>query len=66
MSLPVITFQTMESTRKIYDTLKTCNHNGFPVVDLHSQDVREDARGYGKLRGLILRSDLIILLKNKV
>ncbi|KAL7639227.1 UNVERIFIED_CONTAM: hypothetical protein RMT77_010761 [Armadillidium vulgare] len=66
MSLPVITLQTVESTENIYNTLKRCNHNGFPVVDLQSQDVREGAKGHGKLRGLILRSDLIILLKNKI
>ncbi|XP_060838780.1 LOW QUALITY PROTEIN: H(+)/Cl(-) exchange transporter 7-like [Rhopalosiphum padi] len=68
MSYPVIAFRSKESVGKIVDTLKKYTYNGFPVVD----DVfSTDSEGgnnklNGRLRGLILRSQLIVLLQNKV
>eukprot|EP00057_Strongylocentrotus_purpuratus_P024058 XP_011678532.1 PREDICTED: H(+)/Cl(-) exchange transporter 7 [Strongylocentrotus purpuratus] len=60
MSDPVITFNTVERVSLIYEVLKDSshNHNGFPVVD-------PDGETHGTFRGLILRSQLIVLLKEK-
>uniref|UniRef100_A0A8C4PZB8 Chloride channel protein n=1 Tax=Eptatretus burgeri TaxID=7764 RepID=A0A8C4PZB8_EPTBU len=64
MSHPVVCFQRIEKVGHVVDLLSdaTCNHNGFPVVD------EQDGGGsdhFGKLRGIILRSQIIVLLKHK-
>lgn len=33
MTQPVITFKTKETVENIVKTLKTCSHNGFPVIE---------------------------------
>uniref|UniRef100_A0A8C1RF06 Chloride channel protein n=1 Tax=Cyprinus carpio TaxID=7962 RepID=A0A8C1RF06_CYPCA len=55
MSSPVTCFNRVERVGRIVDVLSntSTNHNGFPVVP-------------GKICGLILRSQLIVLLKHKV
>uniref|UniRef100_A0A8C1W0U5 Chloride channel protein n=1 Tax=Cyprinus carpio TaxID=7962 RepID=A0A8C1W0U5_CYPCA len=55
MSSPVTCFNRVEKVGRIVDVLSntSTNHNGFPVVP-------------GKICGLILRSQLIVLLKHKV
>lgn len=60
MSTPVVCIKLREKARYIADMLRNCDHNGFPVVD----DLIEDDRSKGRVRGLILRSQLIIILKN--
>jgi chloride channel 7 len=50
----VITFQCVERISTVYHTLLNTTHNGFPVVDVD-----------GTFAGLILRSQLIVLLKKK-
>ncbi|XP_075420630.1 H(+)/Cl(-) exchange transporter 7 isoform X1 [Tenrec ecaudatus] len=62
MSTPVTCLRRTEKVGIIVDVLKdpTSNHNGFPVVD--DADDTQPAR----LQGLILRSQLIVLLKHKV
>uniref|UniRef100_A0A8C4TCD5 Chloride channel protein n=1 Tax=Erpetoichthys calabaricus TaxID=27687 RepID=A0A8C4TCD5_ERPCA len=59
MSSPVICFKQVEKVGKIVDILSntSTNHNGFPVVC--DQEPK-------RLCGLILRSQLIVLLKHKV
>ncbi|KAJ8363929.1 hypothetical protein SKAU_G00127600 [Synaphobranchus kaupii] len=57
MSSPVTSFNRVETVGTVVDVLSntSTNHNGFPVVDEP-----------GKICGLILRSQLIVLLKHKV
>ncbi|MCI4385465.1 hypothetical protein PGIGA_G00050760 [Pangasianodon gigas] len=63
MSSPVTCFKRVEKVGTIVDVLSatSTNHNGFPVI---MQSDRDDEPG--KLCGLILRSQLIVLLKHKV
>ncbi|XP_014395472.1 PREDICTED: H(+)/Cl(-) exchange transporter 7 [Myotis brandtii] len=62
MSTPVTCLRRREKVGVIVDVLSNTasNHNGFPVVE--STDDSQSAR----LQGLILRSQLIVLLKHKV
>jgi chloride channel 7 len=70
--MPVVTFRTREKVGVIIDTLKKETHNGFPVVDemdCMSESLYESIRSNrcsGRFRGMILRWQLIVLLKNKV
>ncbi|XP_025423930.1 H(+)/Cl(-) exchange transporter 7-like isoform X2 [Sipha flava] len=68
MAHPVAVFKSKETVGKIVDTLKKYTYNGFPVVDdIFSVDSEiGDNKSNGRLRGLILRSQLIVLLQNKV
>ncbi|KTF86100.1 hypothetical protein cypCar_00015400 [Cyprinus carpio] len=63
MSSPVTCFNRVERVGRIVDVLSntSTNHNGFPVV-AHTTENEEP----GKICGLILRSQLIVLLKHKV
>uniref|UniRef100_W5MHA5 Chloride channel protein n=1 Tax=Lepisosteus oculatus TaxID=7918 RepID=W5MHA5_LEPOC len=63
MSSPVTCFSRMEKVGVIVDVLSntSTNHNGFPVVSEFTDDGEP-----GKICGLILRSQLIVLLKHKV
>ncbi|XP_015117389.1 H(+)/Cl(-) exchange transporter 7 isoform X2 [Diachasma alloeum] len=65
MSHPVVTLKTTENVGHIVELLKCVKFNGFPVVDPPSTD-QDEVHCYGRFRGLILRSQLIVLLKNKV
>uniref|UniRef100_A0A4W4H6C8 Chloride channel protein n=1 Tax=Electrophorus electricus TaxID=8005 RepID=A0A4W4H6C8_ELEEL len=62
MSSPVTCFNQLEKVGTIMDFLSNTatNHNGFPVI------VQASGEQVGKLCGLILRSQLIVLLKHKV
>ncbi|XP_061567653.1 H(+)/Cl(-) exchange transporter 7 isoform X1 [Cololabis saira] len=63
MSSPVTCLNRIEKVGTIVDTLSntSTNHNGFPVVVQVSENDEP-----AKLCGLILRSQLIVLLKHKV
>ncbi|KAJ8345071.1 hypothetical protein SKAU_G00292640 [Synaphobranchus kaupii] len=63
MSSPVTCFSRIEKVGTIVDILSntSTNHNGFPVVPRVSDDNEP-----GRICGLILRSQLIVLLKHKV
>ncbi|XP_033630526.1 H(+)/Cl(-) exchange transporter 7-like [Asterias rubens] len=63
MAHPVTTFNVIERVGRILEVLKDTksNHNGFPVVDPYVPD----SMTFGVFRGTILRSQLIVLLKNK-
>lgn len=70
MSHPVVTMKTMESVGHIVTVLKLTTYNGFPVVDptlrvgiVQQGDVVE---GYNRIRGVILRSQLIVILQRKL
>ncbi|XP_014217594.1 H(+)/Cl(-) exchange transporter 7 [Copidosoma floridanum] len=65
MSHPVVTLKTTENVGHILEMLRCVSFNGFPVVDPPKSD-QSEVSNYGKLRGMILRSQLIVLLQNKV
>lgn len=65
MSHPVVTLKTVENVGHIVELLKCVSFNGFPVVDPPTSD-QEEINCYGRFRGLILRSQLIVLLQNKI
>ncbi|XP_070162948.1 H(+)/Cl(-) exchange transporter 7 [Polyergus mexicanus] len=65
MSHPIVALKTVENVGHIVELLKCVTFNGFPVVDPPSSDQAE-INSYGRFRGLILRSQLIVLLKNRV
>ncbi|XP_020805482.1 H(+)/Cl(-) exchange transporter 7 [Drosophila serrata] len=58
MSGPVVCIKLRDSAHYIYKVLKKCDHNGFPVVD----NVIGDRRSEGRVCGIILRSQLIVIL----
>ncbi|XP_063223431.1 H(+)/Cl(-) exchange transporter 7 [Bacillus rossius redtenbacheri] len=66
MNHPVCVFRTVENVGVIVDVLKEVKHNGFPVVDPCVTEDQGDQRSQGTFRGLILRSQLIVLLNNKI
>ena len=67
MSHPVVTLNTTETVGNIVDILKSTTHNGFPVVDrIQTEVTRGSSRSFGKMRGLVLRSELIVLLQHKI
>eukprot|EP00112_Aurelia_sp_Birch-Aquarium-sp1_P015614 Seg3478.1 transcript_id=Seg3478.1/GoldUCD/mRNA.D3Y31 product="Chloride channel 7 alpha subunit" protein_id=Seg3478.1/GoldUCD/D3Y31 len=68
MKKPVVCFHAEERVGRIVDVLKNTasHHNGFPVVDNVPQTQEGERATYGTFRGTILRSQLIILLKQKV
>ncbi|KAL4659085.1 H(+)/Cl(-) exchange transporter 7 [Arapaima gigas] len=65
MSSPVTCFNRIEKVGTIVDVLSntSTNHNGFPVVTRVTDGDNDEP---GKICGLILRSQLIVLLKHKV
>nr|XP_045599968.1 H(+)/Cl(-) exchange transporter 7-like [Procambarus clarkii] len=67
MSRPVATIRSVESVKRIVNLLKQYNYNGFPIVD--GSPTAYDSQYIlpcGTLRGLILRSQLLVLLKYKI
>ncbi|XP_039289878.1 H(+)/Cl(-) exchange transporter 7 isoform X2 [Nilaparvata lugens] len=73
MSSPAVVFPSKVRVGRIIDTLENVPHNGFPIVDTSFtstqvycvRSTRGVLKSVGRLRGLILRSQLIVLLKNK-
>lgn len=65
MSHPVVTVKTVENVGHVIELLRLTTYNGFPVVDPPLSD-SSCVRTYGKIRGLILRSQLIVLLQRKM
>jgi len=67
MSHPVVTLSPIETVGHLVDILKSTTHNGFPVVDYPMESsLNSSSRTFGKMRGLILRSELIVLLQHKI
>ncbi|KAK9881295.1 hypothetical protein WA026_015417 [Henosepilachna vigintioctopunctata] len=65
MSHPVVTLKCVENVRHIVELLRSTSYNGFPVVDPPITDQKEFTT-YGRIRGLILRDQLIVLLIKKI
>ncbi|KAH8371896.1 hypothetical protein KR093_009264, partial [Drosophila rubida] len=78
MSKPVICIKRVDKAHYIYEVLRKCEHNGFPVVDnvegvstitaykpernFNSYTALQDRRSEGRVCGIILRSQLIVVL----
>ncbi|KAK7314846.1 hypothetical protein VNO77_33374 [Canavalia gladiata] len=60
LSGPLITFFGIEKVRDILHALTTTGHNGFPVID------EPPISDSPELCGLVLRSHLLVLLKEKI
>lgn len=58
MNQPVVCVRRKEKVNYIIDILKNTTHNGFPVIEDDENGNREN----GKLIGLILRSQLVVIL----
>jgi len=63
MSTPVITLSSVENVGRIIDVLSNEPYNGFPVVDT---PLFNNGRSFGTTRGIILRSQLIVMLQHKL
>ncbi|CAB3367294.1 Hypothetical predicted protein [Cloeon dipterum] len=66
MSYPVVKFNCIESVARIVDTLRDTIHSGFPVVTSVHDPRNQQTEAGTKLCGLILRSQLIVILQNKI
>lgn len=62
MSGDVVCVRMKESVDYIVQILKNTSYHGFPVID-HVDDIN---RKNGRLRGFILRSQLIVILKRSL
>ncbi|XP_065368113.1 H(+)/Cl(-) exchange transporter 7 [Calliphora vicina] len=58
MSSPVVCIKLKDKANYIYEILNRYKHNGFPVVE----DVDGHDRSTGRVCGIILRSQLIVIL----
>uniref|UniRef100_A0A1A9V4S9 Chloride channel protein n=1 Tax=Glossina austeni TaxID=7395 RepID=A0A1A9V4S9_GLOAU len=58
MSAPAVCVMLQDKANYIYDILTRYKHNGFPVVE----DVKGNERSSGRVCGIILRSQLIVIL----
>lgn len=66
MSTPVIVLREVESVATVIRVLEETRHQGFPVRSEQSfNDSPTKPKRYGVLQGLILRSQLKILLKER-
>lgn len=66
MSKKVLGLRPLEKVSRILEVLRSSSHNGFPVFEcVKSLDGDEPVVRRGALQGLILRSQLLVLLKHK-
>ncbi|XP_074644384.1 H(+)/Cl(-) exchange transporter 7-like [Tubulanus polymorphus] len=63
MNTPVVTLEPIEKVGNIIEILRTVKHNGFPVVENFHPEM--DMTTFGKMTGLILRSQLALILRKK-
>ncbi|KAI7690585.1 H(+)/Cl(-) exchange transporter 7 [Sarcoptes scabiei] len=64
MHSPVATFEIREKVRNVINTLSSTHYNGFPVVDENTKN--QAVRTFGRYRGLILRSQLLVMLQARI
>lgn len=66
MSHPVTVLREKERVSRIVDLLRSTKHNGFPVVfGYEPPDDGKATDSFGQLKGLILRHQLLTLLKKR-
>lgn len=67
MRKDVIALEGRERVSRILEILTTTKHHGFPVVDRIDPPLNDTGLpDYGQIKGIVLRSQLITLLKKKV
>lgn len=67
MRRDVVTMMPKERVSRVIEVLHATSHHGFPVIDeIISPSSQEEIPDYGHLKGLILKSQLIILIKKRV
>jgi chloride channel 7 len=59
MAHPVVSLRERMPVRDIVETLKSCAHNGFPIVTASADD------SPGKFTGTIVRNQIIVLLNKR-
>lgn len=66
MRKDVIALEPKERVGRLLDIIKNTRHHAFPVVDRIEPGLTEaQFPNYGRLKGLILRSQIFTLLKKK-
>ncbi|XP_073974808.1 uncharacterized protein isoform X3 [Rhodnius prolixus] len=66
MNTNVIALPKVTTVGAIVNVLKNTKHNGFPVVDPDFSSEEDGFESYGQLLGLVLRINLIIILKHRL
>ncbi|XP_073974803.1 H(+)/Cl(-) exchange transporter 7-like isoform X1 [Rhodnius prolixus] len=66
MNKNVVALPQVTTVGAIVHVLKNSKHNGFPVVDPDFSSEEDGFESYGQLLGLILRINLIIILKHRL
>ncbi|KAK2142065.1 hypothetical protein LSH36_1000g00038 [Paralvinella palmiformis] len=68
MNTPVISLRAVEQVSRIVEVLENMPHlhSGFPVVDNYDPEQAEKEAVFGRCKGLILRSQLCLLVRYKV
>lgn len=67
MRKDVMAMEPRERVKRIVEVLRATVHHGFPVVDtINPPSANNQFPDYGRVKGLILRSQLITLLSNRV
>lgn len=64
MAHPVQTLRCVERVGHLVQLLRDTTYSGFPVIDGPLQS--DGTTGHGRIRGLILRSQLIVLLQHRL
>lgn len=62
---PIYTLPLKPTVKTILIILNRTRHNGFPIVDSQYTSVENSTRSEGRVIGLILRQQLLVLLKYK-
>lgn len=66
MRKDVVAMESIENVGRIMDILRSTRHHGFPVVNRIDASIGDSQYpNYGHLLGLVLRSQLIVLLKQR-
>lgn len=66
MRRDVVTMLPKERVSRVMQVLHATSHHGFPVIDeIDSPSSEDEIPNYGHLKGLIMRSQLIILIQKR-
>lgn len=67
MRKDIVAMEPIENVGRIFEILLNTRHHGFPVIDQIGEPImNKNYPDYGHLKGLILRSQLLVLLQKKV